>query len=379
VHYGGLGSEEKPRVPDVFESKWLYSFAPFVGQPLGEAAQAAPVQGTSSLFDSLLTKRRGWTSDLEIPKFDAELLVRDQDAQIEFLEKMMDPGVAMITGVPPPESLEREAAGRPMEDVMLKVIGKLNQHPVRSTRYGVMRKTAESAKQGADYDMGNPLSMHTDHSVYHGTPGFLQFLYQAEGSVRSKVCDGLALAEYVREHHPEAYRLLTTVNITHSSRNCLYTKDGAPRNVKDPGAPEGFPFELVHTHPVIELDSKGRIEKVVQSETKRGVSALEYFEYEPFMEAYELWVKLCEDSRFIKHFDWPEGSMVCTNNWRTLHGRASVPPDMARTMCFGYIGKPLVENRYRLLVQNRAEARKPSLDQRWLTRIPNQVLEKMAL
>jgi trimethyllysine dioxygenase len=265
-----------------------------------------------------------------------------------------------------------------MEELVFKIVGKMNQHPVRSTTYGVMRKTAESAKQGADYDMSNPLSMHTDHSVYQGTPGYIQFLYQAEGSVKSKVCDGLALAEYVKEHHPEAYKILTTVEMTHSSRNTLYTREGAPRSVYDKSSAPA-PFELVHTHPIIQLDSEGLVEKVVQSETKRGVCALPHDVYEEFMDAYELWTQLCEDDRFIKHFDWPEGAMVVTNNHRTLHGRATVPPGMARTMAFGYLNKILVENRYRLLKQNQTEKSTPSMDSRWLTRVPNQVLERIVM
>jgi len=276
-----------------------------------------------------------------------------------------------------PESLERESAGKPMEALAKKIVGKLNQHPVRSTNYGVMRKTAESAKQGADYDMSNPLSMHTDHSVYHGTPGFIQFLYQAEGSVSSKVCDGLALSEYVKEHHPDAYKLLTEVQMTHSSRNTLYTPEGAPRSVYDKST-EPSPFELVHTHPIIELNAKGQMEKVVQSETKRGVCALSYDTYEEWMAAYSLWTQLCEDPRFIKHFDWPEGSCVVTNNYRTLHGRATVPPEMSRTMAFGYVNKTIVENRYRYLKQLQTGKDKPEIDDhRWLTRIPNQVLAKI--
>ena len=31
------------------------------------------------------------------------------------------------------------------------------------------------------------LSMHTDHSVYHGTPGYLQFMYQARVLYQAKV------------------------------------------------------------------------------------------------------------------------------------------------------------------------------------------------
>jgi len=362
---------------DVFEARWLHAFAPFVGKALHSGHVAcAPLKGTGSMLGALHRRRTPWTKDVTMPKFDAKTLAESVDAQVEFLEGMVDPGIALITGVGTPERLEREFAGKPIEDLVYKIVGKFNQHPVRSTTYGVMRKTAESAKQGADYDMTNPLSMHTDHSVYQGTPGYLQFLYQAEGSVRSKVCDGLALAEYVREHHPEAYKFLTTVDMTHSSRNTLYTREGAPRSVYDQSTTSA-PFELVHTHPIIQLDEDGHVEKVVQSETKRGVCALPYEVYEPFMEAYELWTQLCEDERFIKHFDWPEGTCVVTNNYRTLHGRASVPLGMNRTMTFGYLNKILVENRYRLLKQFQTERVEPSMDHRWLTRVPNQVLEKL--
>jgi len=365
-------------VDETFDAQWLRAFAPHVGKALGSSPSTPPIKGTSSLFEKLMPKRRSWGADVEMPKYRADALVSSVDLQATFLENMIEKGIALVTDVGTPAGSDREAVGQPMYDLIFNIIGKLNMHPVRSTNWGVIRKTAESAKQGADYDMSNPLSMHTDHTVYHGTPGFLQFLYQAEGNVRSKVCDGLALAEYVKAHHPAAYDLLTTVNITHSSRNTLYTREGAPRNVNDRST-SAAPFELVHTHPVIVLDDQGQVEKVVQSETKRGVSAVPYDVHEQFLHAYELWTQLCEDSRFIKYFDWPEGSMVVTNNWRTMHGRASVPPGMARTLAFGYVNKVLVENRYRLLKQLQTERVHPNLDDRWMTRIPNQVLDTLTL
>lgn len=239
-----------------------------------------------------------------------------------------------------------------------------------------MIQKAAGIAQGQDYDIQKPLSMHTDHTVYDGTPGFLQFMYQAEGSCRSKVCDGVALAEYMREHHPAEFKLLSTTEITHSSRNNLYTPSGSPRNVSDPTS-VGSPFELVHTHPVIQLGVDGQVEKVAQSETKRGVCALSFDEYDNFMKAYKLWINLCEDDRFIKHFDWPEHSMVVMNNWQVLHGRASVPSGMPRIMVGGYITKVNFENRYRLLKQMQTERANPSLNATWLTRLPNQILAKM--
>merc|ERR1719159_997024 len=288
---------------------------------------------------------------------------------------MVHTGVALIKNVGPPESLERERVGLRMEALVSQIIGKMNQHPVRNTRYFVIQKAA-AVTQGQDYDMQKPLSMHTDHTVYHGTPGFVQFMYQAEGHCRSKVVDGVALAEYFEENFPDEYKLLTEVHITHSSRNNLYTTEGAPRNIHDP-TQKGFPFELVHTHPVIELDAQGRVVKVVQSETKRGVSALSHDEYEPFMEAYKHWVKMVEDDRFIKHFDWPEGTALVTNNWQVMHGRASVPAEMKRTMCFAYISKVNAENRYRYLKQCQAERNNRNIDSLWMTRVPNQVLAGM--
>lgn len=317
-------------------------------------------------------------SDVEMPSFDAQELMSSIDAQIEFYEQMICPGIAMITGIGTPECLSIERNGEPLSHVVRQILGKLNQHPVRATNWGSMSKTATSAKQGADYNMSNPLSMHTDHTVYHGTPGYFQFLYQAQGSVTSKVCDGLALAEYVRVHHPDAYKVLTTVNMTHSSRNTLYARDGSSRSVYDQTTPPDA-FELVHSHPIIMLDEDGLVEKVVQSETKRGVCAISYQDFDKFMDAYDLWTRLCEDERFVKRFQWPEGTCVVTNNWRTLHGRASVPAGMARTLVFGYANKVLIENRYRLLKQLEAERDLPDMDHRWLTRVPNQVLARLVL
>jgi len=365
-------------VKDELNAKFLHSFAPFVGKALHADVSPRMAKGTSNLWDELAATRKSWKCDVEVPQFDAKLLEHDLDAQLGFIEAMVSTGVAQINGLGQPEDLETQGAGKPLEDLVFKMVGKFNQHPIRNTRYGVIRKLATAQyTQGSDYDMQNPLSMHTDHTVYHGTPGFLQFLYQAEGHCRSKVVDGVALAEYFKDNFPDEYKLLTEVHITHSSRNNLYTTEGAPRNIHDP-TQKGFPFELVHTHPVIELDDNGRVAKVVQSETKRGVSALSYDEYEPFMKAYEHWVQMCEDDRFIKHFDWPQGTVLVTNNWQVLHGRASVPPEMKRTMCFAYLSKVNVENRYRYLKQCEAERdNSNNIDSLWMTRVPNQVLAHM--
>lgn len=370
-----------------FVSSWLYAFAPYVGRPLNPAEQVAKpagLTGTGSLLDDMYRNRKPWTAaELDMPRFSAQELRESEDKQIEFLERLVDPGVALITDVGPAPSLKDEDVGKPLESLVSQILGRLNQHPVRQTRYGVMHThTGPAGPSNADYDHKNPLSMHTDHSPYNGTPGYIQFMYQAQGTVESKMCDGLALTDLFRKMHPEEFELLATVQITHSSRNRIYTKDGkysAEEAKTNNGQLDPYTFELVHTHPVIELNAEGLLEKIVQSETKRGVCALPYDKYEKFMSAYKLWTEFVENPDYVKKFPWPEHTMVVCNNWRIMHGRATVPPNTHRTMVFGYIQRAIYENRYRLLRQRAAQRRNPEMTDKWTTRMPNQVLSKLVL
>jgi len=336
---------------DEYLATWLHAFVPHVDRLLHQKSHAPQysggLKGTSSLLEQLHKSRQPWGAELQMPTFDAGVLAVDEATQISFLEQLTDPGVALITGVEPLQDLENERVGQPLERLIGNVIGRLNQHHVRSTRYGVMRTRGAAAKSGAVYDNANPLSMHTNHPVCSGTPGYIQFMYQAQGSVRSKVCDGLALTSAFRKQYPEAFHLLATVQLTHSSRNSISAQNGA--YCSDSSAANAKHFELVTTHPVIELDADGCLEKVVQSETKRGMCALPFDVYDKFMAAYRLWTDFVEQPRFVCHFDWPEHTIIAMNNWRVLHGRARVPPSMERTMCFGYVMKTSFENRYRFL------------------------------
>lgn len=360
---------------------WMRAWAPFVAQPLNERSERLHMTGgTASMLDPCMAHRTPWTAAaLEVvPTFDAQRLLSgmDIDYTVRFLEHMVDPGLAMIENMGPPASMERSQVGKTLDELIFEIVGKMNAHPIREQRYGVIqkKKAAKIANQGKDYNHSDPLSMHTDHSPYHGIPGFLQFMYQAEGNVTSKVCDGLAVAQYVQDHHPQAFDILCNVEFTHAIRNMVYTKDGASRDLNDPHATP-WEFELVHTHPILQMKD-GVIERIVQSESKRGICSFGFDQFEQVLEAYNLWTKLCEDERFVKSFHWPEHTALVTNNWRVLHGRASVAPDVERTMVFGYANKNLVDNRYRLLKMKQF-ARDKNISEKFLMRNPNQVLMYM--
>ena len=225
VHFKNHSNQKG--VTEEYSSDWLHAFAPYVGSPLNNSScmtKGSGLPDTGSLLEDIYKNRKPWDSTLEIPKFSGPELLKDENLQIQFLETMMETGVAMISDIGKPQSFQDVDCGKPLEDFVFSIIGRINQHPVRATRFGVIHSEATVAEHSSDYDCKNPLSMHTDHSHYHGTPGYLQFMYQARGSVTSKVCDGLAVAEYLRQNHPKDFEMLAKVNVTHSIRNSTLTE-----------------------------------------------------------------------------------------------------------------------------------------------------------
>merc|ERR1719326_1280296 len=317
--------------------------------------------------------RRAWRAGHEVATFDAEELFGCDGAAIAFLETMATEGAAVVHGLGGPAGLEQDAVGEPVRRLAARLVGKLYSHPRRRTDWGVMREqmaTAAAKDHLSDYNLANPLSMHTDHAFIDGVPGFLQLMYQAQGSVVTRICDGLAAAEELRASDPAAFALLSTVPLTHSLRTVHYDADG---NYCHLGSEHDGVFEDCHTHPVIELDARGAVRRVAHSEVKRGVCALPFDAFHPVMDAYTTWLRLIEDERFVVPLEWPEHSCIVLNNHRVLHGRATKPLDgTERVMVWAYALKHVTELRYRLLKQRQLE--RSGVSDAWTTRLPNQIV-----
>ena len=75
----------------------------------------------------------------------------------------------------------------------------------------------------------------------------------------------------------------------------------------------------------------------------------------------------------VRWVDWPEHTMLVTNNHRVLHGRATQPLDgTERCMVWGYAYQHIYELRYRLLKQQALE--RSGVSDAWTTRLPNQLV-----
>ena len=161
--------------------------------------------------------------------------------------------------------------------------------------------------------------------------------------------------------------------LTHSLRTIHYDPDGDYCHL---GSRHDGVFEDCHTHPIIELDKHGAVQRVAHSEIKRGVCALPYEQFHNVMAAYEAWLKLVEDPRFVVPVEWPEGSCIVLNNHRVMHGRANKPTDgTERVMVWAYALKHVTDLRYRLLLQRRRE--REGLSDAWTTRLPNQLVREI--
>uniref|UniRef100_A0A7S2GXY1 TauD/TfdA-like domain-containing protein n=1 Tax=Octactis speculum TaxID=3111310 RepID=A0A7S2GXY1_9STRA len=368
-----------------FSGVWLHAFAPYVGQFVRHSSQQGGAIGGGDkkrnkdqdhlLSDLTISYNEPWGADKTIRSFSADDLYGIHSTQAQFLETMAIEGVARIDGLKAPLSYDTNAVGDHLEDLVNRAVGKMYQHPRRKSRYGVMREkmATAAAPHLSDYNFDNALSMHTDHAFIDGVQGYFQFMLQAQGSVRSKVCNGLAVAAYIRDTDPRSFELLSSTNVTHSLRTLHYDVNGDYCHIS--GFHDGV-FEDTHTHPIIQMDDEGHVVKVSHAEIKRGICAIPFEDYEDFMVAYSKWMDLIEDDRFVCHFDWPENSVIVTNNWYVLHGRATKPVDKERIMVWGYIQKHIADLRYRLLKQRELET-KTGLSSDWTTRIPNHVLKSM--
>jgi alpha-ketoglutarate-dependent taurine dioxygenase len=365
--------------PLSFEARWLRAFAPFVAKPLGGEATTAKVGGQGGLLEQLaMTSSKHWRGEHKVSKFELRELETSDEKKCEFLETMATEGIAAIDGLVPDTALadeagrhfEQDVVGKPLADLVRLVGGKMYQHPRRHENWFSLRSKAKWVKNQNDYKVENFLAMHTDHSFIENVPGYLQFMWQVNGSYLARACDGFAIAEDLRVSDPEAFRLLTTVPVTHSLRTMHYSVDG--KYIAPTGEFHEGIFEECLSHPIIELSETGAIRRVAHTETKRGACAIDFESFEGYMAAYQKWMAMVEDPKYVIETDWSEHKVLVYNNWRVLHGRGIPTDAKERVVAGGYLQKHLAEMRYRLLKQREIELK--GLSGCWTTRIPNQVL-----
>lgn len=292
-----------------------------------------------------------------VPTYDAES-VRKDPALLHQLTRdvAVHPGIVAVYNVQPPEAYDEETLANDHYQWFLEFFGKPNQHPVRNSQVFQMcqEMDAPTKEVSQDYDLSYGLSMHTDSVLYASSHSFLQANYHTICDGSTRITDGFACADYLKERYPEYYKILSTTPVTYGIRHQLYTRDGAhstdKKNQVDIRAKmeddDFHEFELVNSRPVISVkkgyrqirdkDGSLRVEEtelpvqVIHSPVKVGVSAIDMPLFDKYMEANEKWYDIIEGREpglrgaHLEAVDWPQDSMLIFNNHRVLHGRGTI-------------------------------------------------------
>ncbi|WP_447553626.1 TauD/TfdA family dioxygenase [Vreelandella sp. EE22] len=251
----------------------------------------------------------------------------DDNALMEpLLESLMSKGLVRLRNLPTePGSLSSIA----------RRIG-----PVRPTNFGDLFDVKAKPNPDSNAYTSIALPPHVDLPTREYQPG-LQLLHCLENSVeegQAVMMDGFAIAQTLREEHPETFETLTTVRwcFANTSRSSDY---------------------VWHT-PVIECDEHGAFVEVRIADFLRGPLQVDFHQVEPAYEALMVLQRYLRDPAFALRFTYHPGDLVIFDNRRLLHARDAFAGDSGHRWLQGcYLERDEVRSRYRMIQRFKREQR----------------------
>ncbi|RDB28690.1 Trimethyllysine dioxygenase [Hypsizygus marmoreus] len=241
-----------------------------------------------------------------------EAMAGDDKGLFKWLTNIEKFGFSFIQGVPPtPEATQK----------LTERIGF-----IRETQYGKFWDFTSDLAMGDTAYTTLALGAHTDTTYFTDPCGLQLFhlLSHTDGTGgASLLVDGFYAASILKELHPDAYDLLSTVNIpSHAA--------GEPGVLYRPSPPSGYP--------VLSHDAEsGELVQVRWNNDDRSVMhGLEPGRVEEWYDAIRKWNSCLTspDSEFWVQLQ--PGTAWVVDNHRVLHGRSAF--DGKRRMCGAYVG-----------------------------------------
>jgi alpha-ketoglutarate-dependent taurine dioxygenase len=209
--------------------------------------------------------------------------------RLQWLDRLLTDGIAFLREVPVTEDAIFAA---------MAIVGR-----VAETNYGLVFDVRSVAQPEnlAYSDLG--LGLHTDNPYREPVPGFqaLHVLTAAPDGGESLFADGLALADYLRQHDPESFAQLTSTPVPFQYRS----KDAF----------------LSAERPLIQLSCDGTVTGVHYNNRSIAPLRLAFDRTQAFYAAYRKFALLLRDPRFQSRIRMSGGDLVVFDNQRILHGR----------------------------------------------------------
>jgi gamma-butyrobetaine dioxygenase len=215
----------------------------------------------------------------------------DTHARLGWLTRLLQDGLAFVSGVPATEGAILEA---------MPLVGR-----VLETNYGLTFdvRSLPQPENLAYSDLG--LGLHTDNPYREPVPGFqaLHALVPSREGGESLFADGFALAEHLRASAPEAFAQLTRTAVPFHYRS----RDA----------------DLYAERPLIELALSGEVAAVHYNSRSIAPLRLPPREAARFYAAYRHFAQLLRVPRWQLRTRLGSGTLAVFDNRRTLHGRTA--------------------------------------------------------
>jgi len=265
-----------------------------------------------------------WRSDLGadgIPRHRAEAVLSDDGALLDWMRDTAGIGLSIVEGV----------AGEPVAGIALaERIGFL-----RRTNFGTTFEVINKPDPNNLAYTAVALPLHTDLPNQEVPPGY-QFLHcianEADGG-GSVFADGFAIAEDLRREEPDAFRLLSEIDV--------------PFRFHDSGT------DIRLRAPVIALDRAGRLVELRYNAHIASVFDMPADVMPAYYGAYRSLMARTRRDDYHVGLKLKAGEMVVFDNRRILHGREAFDPNTGFRHLHGcYVDRGEFDSRLRVLTRS---------------------------
>ncbi len=308
-----------------------------------------------------------WDASVSLPHFDYDEVMRDDDALLLWLDKMLEFGAVIIDDAP---------RNQPGFEALIERIGPAQQryHPTNIFTLDTANKLAGNIHHA--YQYMQRLHNHTDHVSYN-VPPRLQFLGciqydnpDNDKQAYSTLVDGFKIAEVLRQQQPKYFEILTQEYVP-TGRRRLGVEEKV--SARERGTTK-YQWETYHRQHVINLDENGEVYQIRHHENDRVPLDVSHDRIQELYAAYQAFTALGESPEYTAEFLIAPGQILVNDNWRLLHGRTAIHNSGLRRVLLGAYMKPeTFRSRRRILL-----GKKSGLSDIWLMGCSDRALEILA-
>lgn len=271
--------------------------------------------------DIAIRARRSWYAEHypNMARFSQPELMSNPAKVADWLEAMLDEGVALITDMPDSNQGLQETC---------ELIG-----TVRPSFSGYHFDVKSKKNPENLAYTSKALELHTDLPPEELAPG-IQFLHcrvnNADGG-DSLFVDATSVANALREQHPEYFELLSTVSVPFR-----YTTDHQDVRARQT---------------IIEIDpNNGEVSGINYSQHLSDVFDLPQETLDTFYPAFRAFGHMLQDERYLMRFRLNAGECIVFDNHRIAHGRAEFEAGSGERHLRGcYVDRGELRSKYRVL------------------------------